>query len=86
MGIAIAKELYQRGADVTLVMGPIQPEFSANGINIIKVTTAEEMYNACNECFDQTRYCSYVSSCCRLYSGKHRQKKKLKRTEDKLVS
>jgi len=46
MGIALAKELYSRGADVSLIMGPSNLDFSANGISLIKVTTADEMYHA----------------------------------------
>ena len=45
MGIAIAEEFYKRGANVTLVLGPTN-ETVVNGINVIKVTTAEEMFNA----------------------------------------
>ena len=41
MGLAIAKELYKRGANVTLVMGPTQLDLSANGIKLIRVTTAD---------------------------------------------
>ena len=46
MGIAIANEFYRRGADVTLVLGPsvLLPEVN---INVIKVTSAEEMFYAC---------------------------------------
>ena len=49
MGTAIAQELYQRGADVTLVIGPVQIPFAQNGIKTIRVNTAEEMYNTCNQ-------------------------------------
>jgi phosphopantothenoylcysteine decarboxylase/phosphopantothenate--cysteine ligase len=52
MGIAIAKELYKKGADVTLILGPTQLPFSENGIRLKRVTTAEEMYNACIADFD----------------------------------
>src|SRR5436190_10011072 len=51
MGVAIAKELYNRGADVTLVIGPASAEFSANGIHLIRVISAEDMYKACNRVF-----------------------------------
>jgi phosphopantothenoylcysteine decarboxylase/phosphopantothenate--cysteine ligase len=51
MGIAIAKELYNRGAEVTLVMGPASAEFSANGIHLIRVVSAEDMFKACNRVF-----------------------------------
>ena len=53
MGIAIAKELYIRGAEVSLILGPVATNFSVNGINIIRVTSANEMYNACHEIFEQ---------------------------------
>jgi phosphopantothenoylcysteine decarboxylase/phosphopantothenate--cysteine ligase len=49
MGVAIAKELYNRGAEVILVAGPnVEP---ANGIRLVKVNTAEEMYAACIKAF-----------------------------------
>ena len=51
MGLAIAKELQNRGAEVTLVMGPTQLDFTTNGIDVIRVNTAEEMYEACNKAF-----------------------------------
>ena len=53
MGLAIAKELYSRGADVTLIMGPTHLSFSANGVSLVNVTTADEMYNACMDKFEE---------------------------------
>lgn len=52
MGIAIAEELFSRGADVQLVLGPSEIKFDRN-IKIKKVITAEEMYNACMKDFKQ---------------------------------
>ncbi|HEV8508230.1 MAG TPA: bifunctional phosphopantothenoylcysteine decarboxylase/phosphopantothenate--cysteine ligase CoaBC [Chitinophagaceae bacterium] len=49
MGVAIANELHNRGADVILVAGP-NVEL-ANGIRLVKVNTAEEMYAACLTAF-----------------------------------
>jgi phosphopantothenoylcysteine decarboxylase / phosphopantothenate---cysteine ligase len=46
MGLAIAEELSKRGAIVTLVLGPSTLKIPA-GINVVKVTSAEEMFNAC---------------------------------------
>ncbi len=46
MGVAIAEEMKERGATVTLVLGPSAINVSA-GITVIKVKSAEEMYNAC---------------------------------------
>jgi phosphopantothenoylcysteine decarboxylase / phosphopantothenate---cysteine ligase len=54
MGMAIARELYKRGADVTLVMGPTTLEFSANGIQLVRVTSAEDMYKVCHQLFAET--------------------------------
>src|SRR4030095_821782 len=50
MGAAVANELYKRGAEVTVILGPTSVEF-ANGIHLIKVNTAEEMYEACTKAF-----------------------------------
>ena len=46
MGLAIAEELKKRGATVTLVLGPSNLEIDA-AINVIRVTSATEMYEAC---------------------------------------
>ncbi|TAD83818.1 MAG: bifunctional phosphopantothenoylcysteine decarboxylase/phosphopantothenate--cysteine ligase CoaBC [Bacteroidetes bacterium] len=50
MGIEIAAALAAAGADVTLVLGPVdlQPPV---GVQVIKVTTAQEMYDAAMACF-----------------------------------
>ena len=48
MGIAIAEEFYKKGALVTLVLGPTIENVS-NGITVLKVTTAEEMFNSVME-------------------------------------
>jgi phosphopantothenoylcysteine decarboxylase / phosphopantothenate---cysteine ligase len=53
MGVAIAKELQQRGADVTLVLGPSSVNFSDNGINVMRVTSAAEMYDAATKAFEK---------------------------------
>jgi phosphopantothenoylcysteine decarboxylase/phosphopantothenate--cysteine ligase len=45
MGVAIAEELKQRGAEVTLITGPMAQ--NTNGLQRIRVNSAEEMYNAC---------------------------------------
>lgn len=54
MGIAIAQELYRRGAEVWLILGPVATDFSTPGIHLIHVTSANDMYNACHEIFEQT--------------------------------
>lgn len=47
MGYAIAEALYMAGANVILVSGPVSIILKYAGIQLIKVTTASEMFNAC---------------------------------------
>jgi len=47
MGLAIARELADRGALVDLVLGPSSLDANYPGITVHKVVSAEEMYNAC---------------------------------------
>ena len=51
MGIAIAEEMKSRGAEVTLVLGPSDIAVPQN-IEVIKVKSADEMYQACITRFD----------------------------------
>ncbi|OPJ65555.1 bifunctional phosphopantothenoylcysteine decarboxylase/phosphopantothenate--cysteine ligase CoaBC [Clostridium chromiireducens] len=51
MGYAIAKEARNRGANVTLISGPTSIEVPKN-INIVKVSTNEEMKKAIMEVYD----------------------------------
>lgn len=44
MGYAIAEELAKRGASVNLVSGPVDVSIKHPDINIVNVTTAEQMY------------------------------------------
>jgi phosphopantothenoylcysteine decarboxylase/phosphopantothenate--cysteine ligase len=53
MGFAIAEELANRGAKVYLVSGPVNISTINSTIEIIKVQTAEEMYQACHKVFAQ---------------------------------
>lgn len=47
MGLAIARELADRGALVDLVLGPSSLHAEYPGITVRRVTSAEEMYKAC---------------------------------------
>lgn len=50
MGVAIAKEFSKRGADVVLVLGPSDVKVP-DGITVVKVRSAEEMFDACISIF-----------------------------------
>lgn len=47
MGYSIAEELAERGARVILISGPVSISTHKKGINIIRVESADEMYNEC---------------------------------------
>ena len=53
MGIALAEECANRGAEVTLVCGPVSPTLLPHrqGIRLIDVESAEQMYNVCAELY-----------------------------------
>jgi len=54
MGYAIAEELANRGADVYLISGPTHLTSANQSIKIKRVTSAEEMYEACISFFPST--------------------------------
>lgn len=83
MGLAIAKELHNRGAEVTLIMGPSQLNFSSNGISLINVTTAEEMYAATHEIFDKADI-AVMAAAVADYSPAVKAGEKIKKNEEKL--
>ncbi|MGZ3860535.1 MAG: bifunctional phosphopantothenoylcysteine decarboxylase/phosphopantothenate--cysteine ligase CoaBC [Flavisolibacter sp.] len=47
MGYALAEELQKKGAEVILVSGPVSLPEPPPGVRIVRVTSAEEMYQAC---------------------------------------
>lgn len=53
MGYYIAKEARKRGAEVTLISGPVNIEPPV-GVNVVKVNTTEEMFNAVEKFFNES--------------------------------
>lgn len=47
MGLALARELAQRGASVELVLGPSELELHDHRIRVTRVQSAEDMYQTC---------------------------------------
>jgi phosphopantothenoylcysteine decarboxylase / phosphopantothenate---cysteine ligase len=47
MGFSLAEEFAERGADVTLVSGPVSLNLQNSKISRIDVTSADEMFEAC---------------------------------------
>ncbi len=54
MGFALAEALYEKGADVTIISGPVHQTKKYKGIKIIQVATAKEMYEACLKLHNNT--------------------------------
>lgn len=78
MGYAIAEEAASRGAEVTLVSGPVDIKVSGRGINVVKVESARQMLEACEAHFgdsDIAVMCAAVAD----YAPAHSSDKKIKR-------
>jgi len=54
MGVALAREMANRGAHVHLVLGPSSQELHLPSVKLERVTTAAEMYDACITAFPAT--------------------------------
>lgn len=83
MGFAIAEECYQRGADVTLIAGPVSMKCS-DGINRIDVESSESMYNEATKTFsdcDAAILCAAVAD----FKPENIADKKIKREKDDLI-
>ncbi|HKZ64999.1 MAG TPA: bifunctional phosphopantothenoylcysteine decarboxylase/phosphopantothenate--cysteine ligase CoaBC [Chitinophagaceae bacterium] len=81
MGIAIAKELHRRGADVSLILGPVAANFSANGINLVRVNSANDMYHACHQLFEETDI-AIMSAAVADYMPVTKAEQKIKKKDD----
>lgn len=82
MGFALAEECFKRGANVTLVAGPVHIACS-EGINRIDVESCEQMYEACQQAFpaaDAAILCAAVADFKPLSSSDT----KIKREKDNL--
>ncbi len=81
MGIAIAEELRRRGAQVTLVKGPGTLNTSANGIKLVNINTASEMFEACtSQDYDIVVMAAAVAD----YSPVGASATKIKKTKDEM--
>jgi phosphopantothenoylcysteine decarboxylase/phosphopantothenate--cysteine ligase len=80
MGFAIAGELKKRGADVTLITGPVVQ--TINGVERVSVTSAEEMYSACvSTVYDIAVMAAAVAD----YMPAEKADQKIKKNGDELV-
>lgn len=84
MGYALAETLAEHGAFITLVSGPVAISTEHPRIKVVKVVSAQEMYEAATSCFkdmDVAVSCAAVAD----YTPKSISSKKLKRVENTLI-
>jgi phosphopantothenoylcysteine decarboxylase/phosphopantothenate--cysteine ligase len=85
MGIALARELAGRGAQVELVLGPSsQSADDIPGVRLHRVTSALEMYNSCLDLFPVMDI-AVLSAAVADYTPVHPAAQKIKKKEDQLV-
>ena len=84
MGFALAEECARRGAEVTLVAGPVALKTMHSNIHRVDVESCEEMYKAATQAFpnqDAAILCAAVADFCPEHVAEH----KIKREKDDLV-
>tara|TARA_B100001741_G_C16553401_1_gene600791 strand:+ start:4473 stop:5675 length:1203 start_codon:yes stop_codon:yes gene_type:complete len=81
MGLAIANELAEKGAKVTLVMGPSQLSSNHPNINQINVISAEEMYSQVKSVFSNSDI-SVFSAAVSDYKPSESYSEKLKKEKE----
>ena len=84
MGVAIAGELAARGAQVDLVLGPSSVAMLPAGVSVHRVTTADEMYEACTRLFEQSDI-AVMSAAVADYKSSTISSEKIKKDGDRLT-
>ena len=83
MGIALADELTNRGADVVLVLGPSSQQITNNSVKVIRVNSAEEMYQQSVEQFADSQV-AIMSAAVADYTPIVTANEKIKKNEGEL--
>lgn len=84
MGFALAEECARRGAEVTLIAGPVNSQLKNERLRIIDVESCEEMYQAAVKHFpqqDAAILCAAVAD----FRPEHVAEQKIKREKDDLI-
>lgn len=82
MGIALARQAARMGAEVTLVLGPTDEPVPA-GVQVMRVTTAREMFDATTEIFEQATI-AILAAAVADYTPAHPADHKLKKALEPL--
>ena len=78
MGYTIARRAAERGAKVTIVSGPVSLA-APEGVDVVRVTSAAEMYDASTSRFGQGIDCAICTAAVADYTPKHPADHKLKK-------
>ena len=84
MGFDIAKSAANLGASVILVTGPTHFTVNHSLINVVKVTSAQEMYDACNHYYNAVDV-AIAAAAVADYRPKNIAEQKIKKTADNFV-
>lgn len=80
-GYALADEAARRGADVTLVSGPVAISPSESTVKVVKVESAIEMLDACRNAFSDADF-AIMSAAVADYAPEHHADRKIKREKE----
>lgn len=83
MGYALAEELSEQGADVTLISGPTSLSTGKNKIMVIEVISAGEMYKAAVKAFPDND-CTIMAAAVADYTPVNTKSKKIKRKDENI--
>ncbi len=87
MGYAIAEEASRRGAEVTLVSGPVTVTTSDSNIKVIPVRSARQMLAACEDVFDSQDIAIFCAAVADYAPANHADRKiKREKTEEMTIS
>ena len=84
MGFDIAKSAANLGASVILVTGPTHCEANHSLIKVVKVTSAQEMYDACHQYYDDVDV-AIAAAAVADYKPKNVADQKIKKAADNFV-
>ncbi|WP_432669952.1 bifunctional phosphopantothenoylcysteine decarboxylase/phosphopantothenate--cysteine ligase CoaBC [Flavobacterium sp. SM2513] len=80
MGFEIANEAAKLGAEVTLISGPSHLNVENESVQLVRVVSAEEMYQACHLFFEKTDV-AIAAAAVADYRPKNRATQKIKKEE-----
>src|SRR5690606_25832489 len=84
MGFDIATALANKGAEITLVSGPTHLSVQHSNINLVRVMSAQNMYEACHHIYKDTDIV-VAAAAVADYKPKHVATQKIKKSDENLV-